>query len=196
MKVYGTSVSGNCYKIKLLLHILKIPYEWIETDTRKGETKTKEFLLKNPVGKVPLLELDSGEFLSESNAILYFLAKETNFFPNDLLDQSRILQWMFFEQYSHEPYIAVNRWLIHFQNKKDDPKIPSNHTKGLDALKIMDDHLAKNRFFGSERPSIADISLFAYTHVAEEGHFPLSNFPNLNSWLRRVREIPGFIPIY
>lgn len=196
MKVYGTSVSGNCYKIKLLLHVLKIPYEWIETDTRKGETKTQEFLLKNPVGKVPLLELESGEFLSESNAILYFLAKGTDFFPDDLLAQSRILQWMFFEQYSHEPYIAVNRWLIHFQNKKDDPKIPSNHIKGLDALKIMNDHLAKNQFFGSENLSIADIALFAYTHVAEEGHFPLFDFSNLSSWISRVKEIPDFIPIY
>lgn len=196
MKVYGTSVSGNCYKIKLLLHLLKIPYEWIEIDTRKGETKTREFLLKNPVGKVPLLELDSGEFLSESNAILYFLAKETRFFPNDHFVQSKILQWMFFEQYSHEPYIAVNRWLIHFQNKKDDPKIPGNHTKGLEALRIMDEHLTKNRFFGSEEPSIADISLFAYTHVAEEGHFPLSDFPNLSSWIRKIRAIPDFIPIY
>ncbi|PJZ77617.1 glutathione S-transferase family protein [Leptospira neocaledonica] len=196
MRVYGTSVSGNCYKIKLFLQLLKIPYEWIETDTRKGESRTQEFLLKNPVGKVPLLELDSGEFLSESNAILYFLAKGTNFFPNDLLVQSRIFQWMFFEQYSHEPYIAVNRWLIHFQNKKDDPKISGNHIKGLDALRIMDDHLAKNQFFGSEEPSIADISLFAYTHVAEEGHFPLSDFHNLSFWIRRVREIPDFIPIY
>lgn len=196
MKVYGTSVSGNCYKIKLLLHLLKIPYEWIETDTRKGETRTPEFLLKNPVGKVPLLELDSGDFLSESNAILYFLANESSFFPEDLLVQSRILQWMFFEQYSHEPYIAVNRWLIHFQNKKDDPRIPGNHTKGLEALKIMDDHLVKNQYFGFEQPSIADISLFVYTHVAEEGHFPVSDFPNLCSWIKRVRELRDFIPIY
>ncbi|PJZ25856.1 glutathione S-transferase [Leptospira hartskeerlii] len=196
MKVYGTSVSGNCYKVKLLLHVLKKPYEWIEINIRNGETKTQEFLVKNPVGKVPVLELDSGEFLSESNAILYFLANGTSFFPNELLIQSRILQWMFFEQYSHEPYIAVNRSLIRLQNKKDDPRISANLPKGLDALRIMDDHLAKNGFFGSEEPSIADISLFAYTHVAEEGHFPLNDFPNIISWIKRVKEIPDFIPIY
>ncbi|EIE02680.1 glutathione S-transferase family protein [Leptospira licerasiae] len=196
MKVYGTSVSGNCYKIKLLLHLLKIPYEWIEINVRNGETKTKEFLLKNPVGKVPLLELDSGEFLSESNAILYFLANKTDFFPNDLLIQSRILQWMFFEQYSHEPYIAVNRSLIRLQNKKDDPRISENLPKGMNALRIMDDYLAKNQFFGSKEPSIADISLFAYTHVAEEGQFSLADFPNIISWIERIKKIPNFIPIY
>ncbi|MDV6236468.1 glutathione S-transferase family protein [Leptospira ellisii] len=190
--VYGMSLSGNCHKVKTILELLGSQYRWIEIDTRKGETKTAEFLKLNPNGKIPVLELEDGVRIPESNAILYYLARDTDFFSENLLEQTRILEWMFFEQYSHEPYIAVNRWLLRYTKTENEtsPLILTNREKGNKALTVMEAHLGNRSFFVGERLTIADICLYAYTHVAEEGGFSFDDFPNVRKWLRNVRDYP------
>ncbi|TGN19032.1 glutathione S-transferase family protein [Leptospira idonii] len=196
MKIYGMKASGNCYKIQLLSHLLNLPYEWIETDGRKGETKTPAFLEKNPNGKVPIIELKNGEILKESNAILFYLAEGSEYSSKDLWEKAKILEWMFFEQYSHEPYIATNRWIIKYLGKKEEQKqkIAENHPKGVHALQIMESHLKTNDWFVGNRFTIADIALFAYTHKAEEGEYDLKNFPRILEWIQRVSSVKGFVP--
>ncbi|TGK33747.1 glutathione S-transferase family protein [Leptospira gomenensis] len=195
--VYGTTLSGNCHKVKTLLELLGWSYLWIEVDTRKGETKTEEFLKLNPNGKIPVLELEDKTRIPESNAILYYLARDTDFFSRDLLEQTRILEWMFFEQYSHEPYIAVNRWLLKYAKTENEtsPLISANREKGNKALSVMETHLRNRSYFVGERLTIADICLYAYTHVAEEGGFSFDDFPNVRKWLRNVAAYPKLISI-
>ncbi|WP_411821654.1 glutathione S-transferase family protein [Leptospira sp. 'Mane'] len=197
IKVYGMKISGNCYKVQLICELLKIEYEWIETDGRKNETKSPSFLLKNPNGRVPIIELENGNILRESNAILYYLAEGSIYFGKDKWEEAQILEWMFFEQYSHEPYIATNRWIIRFLNQKDEKKerIAENHTKGLHALQIMENHLAKNFWFACNRFTIADLALFAYTHKADQGDYNLSEFPSIRNWISRIQSIADFAPM-
>ncbi len=187
---------GNGYKIRLMLNHLQIAYERVELNIVEGETRTPEFLAKNPIGRIPTLELDDGTCLAESDAILFYLARDTDYLPADRLGQSQVLQWMFFEQYCHEPYIAVVRFW-HFSGRAEamQAEIPARTERGYQALGVMEQHLAANDFFVGGRYSIADIALYAYTHVAEEGRFDLARFPAILAWLDRVKSQPRHIPI-
>ncbi len=193
--VYGMKSSGNCYKVQLLLEQLQRPYRWIETDSARGETRTAEFLAKNANGKVPLLELDDGRRLSESNAILNFLADGTPYLPADAWLRAQVLQWMFFEQYSHEPYVAVarfiRRWLPADHPRRAD--LPRLIERGAQALDVMERHLAGSDFLVDDQYTIADIALFAYTHCAADGGFDLTVYPAVCAWLARVQTQPRFV---
>jgi glutathione S-transferase len=196
MRLYDYLPSGNGYKVRLLLHQLTIPFERVEMNIVRGETRTPEFLAKNPNGRIPLLELDDGSHLAESNAILCYLADGTPFLPSDRLERARVLQWMFFEQYSHEPNIATVRFWYHTEltdERRD--LLPGKRALGEAALGVMDGHLRTRRFFVGEAYSVADIALYAYTHVADEGGFDLEPYPAVRAWLERVRAQPGHVPI-
>ena len=196
--LYGLTESGNCYKVKLLMQQLSIPYQWREVDIFNDETKTESYLQMNPVGEVPLLDLGDGNYLAQSNAILYFLAKDSDYFFNDTLTAAQVLQWMFFEQYTHEPYIAVARKIVKLlpSNHPDRVKLPELEKAGYHALNIMEQHLAKKDFFVNDQYSIADISLFAYTHVANEGGFDLQRYPAILRWIANVKGQPGYVDMY
>jgi glutathione S-transferase len=195
MKLYNVSYSGNSYKVRLLLAHLGIPCEIVDVDILKGESRTSEFLKINPNGCTPVLD-DNGFILAESNAILAYLARGTKYLPEEQKAFGLIFQWMFFEQYSHEPYIATSRFWL--QHKPDSPErtalLASKRDGGWAALKIMEDHLTKNDFFVGNY-SIADIALFAYTHVSHEGGLPLEDFPKIRAWIERVNAQPAFIPM-
>ena len=195
--VFGMSDSGNCYKVRLALEQLSLPYRWVEVDTRRGETRTPQFLAMNPNGKVPTLKLEDGSFLAESNAILNYLADGSPLLPADRLGRARVLQWMFFEQYSHEPYVAVARAILRYQ-PPDSPRraeLPRLLERGNQALSVMDRHLEREAFFAAELYSIADIALYAYTHCAADGGFDLSAYPAIGRWLERVRSQPRHVPM-
>jgi glutathione S-transferase len=177
---------------------LDIPFERIEYDIDKRETRTSEYLGKNPNGCIPVLETEAGEFLPESTAILFYLANGTRFLPEDKFDRARVLQWMFFEQYSHEPNVATPRfWITHHVEITDERRaaLEQKRELGYAALGVMDVHLKSRDFFVGDSYSIADIALYAYTHVADEGDFDLSGFPEVLAWLERVTMQPGHIPI-
>ncbi len=197
LTLYDYLDSGNGHKIRLLLSQLEKPCRLIECDIMKGETRTPEFLARNPNGRIPTLQLEEGTFLAESGAILWYLAEGTPFVPSDRLGRAQVLQWMFFEQYSHEPYVATSRFIVrHFP--ADSPRraeLPDRMKRGYDALAVMEKHLATHRFFVGERYTIADIALYAYTHVADQGNFDLSRFPNVIAWLGRVKDQPKYVPI-
>lgn len=189
--------SGNGYKCRLLLRQLGIPYQRVEHDILAGETRTPAFLAKNPNGRVPALELEGGTVLAESNAIMFYLAEGTPFLPEGRLERAQALQWLFFEQYSHEPYIAVARFIHHFL-PEDHPRraeLPRLLERGHAALAVMEGHLARRPFFVADRYTIADIGLYAYTHVAGEGGFDLEPYPAVRAWLARVASQPGHIAI-
>ena len=197
MRLYDYLPSGNGYKVRLLLRQLRMPFELIEVDILAGASRTPEFLGKNPNGRIPVLEVQAGVFLAESNAILAYLADDTPFLPRDRLERARVFQWMFFEQYSHEPNIATVRfWLTHLGlNDERRAQLEQKRTLGYAALGVMEGHLASREFFVGDCYSIADIALYAYTHVADEGGFDLSRFPAVLGWLERVRRQPGHVPI-
>ena len=195
--VHGKSDSGNCYKVRLALEQLGLAYRWVEVDSTKGETQSAAFLAKNPNGKVPTLELEDGAFLPESNAILHYLAEGTPLLPKDRLGRARALQWMFFEQYSHEPYVAVARFICYYL-PPDSPRraeLPRLQERGYQALGVMEQHLGKAPFFAGAAYSIADIALFAYTHCAADGGFDLAAYPAVSAWVERVRRQPRFVPL-
>jgi glutathione S-transferase len=195
MKLYNVAYSGNSYKVRLLLAQLGLACDMIELDILKGESRTPEFLRLNPNGRTPLLD-DEGFILAESNAILAYLARGTRFLPNDRERWALVFQWMFFEQYSHEPYIATSRFLL--QHRPDSPEraaaVAVRRDGGWAALKVMEGHLSRNMFFVGDY-SVADIALFAYTHLSHEGAFPLDDFPKIRAWIERVKRQPRFIPI-
>jgi len=195
MRVYGMSTSGNCHKVRMTLEALGLAYEWTETDTVRGDTRSAQFLTMNPNGKAPVLEIELGNYLPESNAILCYLAEGTPLLPAERLPRARVMQWLFFEQYSHEPYIAVARFLRRFHPDPASQKTlaDSKMAGGYRALEVMDQHLTGKTFFVGERYSIADIALFAYTHVANEGGFDLGRFPAVQAWLTRVQAQPGYV---
>jgi len=196
LTLYDFMGSGNGYKVRLLLAQLGLEYTLVERDILKGETRTPEFLAKNPNGRIPTLQLEDGTHLAESDAILWYLAEGTRFAPETRLERAQTLQWMFFEQYSHEPYIAVARFWKHFFTKltpQQELELPSRMEKGYAALGVMERHLAGHRFFVGDRYGIADIALYGYTHVAGEGDFNLDNFPQVNAWLARVAAEPGHV---
>ncbi len=195
MRVYGDIQSGNCYKIKLLAALLDITHEWVHVDILAGQTQTGDFLAKNPNGKIPLLELDDGRYLSESNAILNYLATDTAFLPQDLFLRAQVLQWQFFEQYSHEPYVAVARFIAKYLGLPDDRRdeYQAKQAGGHKALAVMESRLSVHPYLVGSHLSIADISLYGYTHVAHEGGFDLAVYPGIQAWLQRVRAQPGYV---
>ena len=200
LRLYGMTGSGNCYKPALLMRQLGMPFEWVEVDILKGGSRTPEFLARNPNGKVPLLEItDGGETraLAESNAMLCYLAEGTPFLPEDRWPRAQVLQWLFFEQYSHEPYIATVRFWVKYLRKQDEwkEKIAEASKKGHAALAVMEQQLAKTPFLAGPRYTIADIALYAYTHVAHEGNDSLQPYPALRGWLARVEAQPDFVPM-
>lgn len=193
--VYGMATSGNCYKVQLLLEQLQLPYRWVEVNSAAGETRKPEFLARNANGKVPLLELDSGPCLAESNAILCYLSEGSALLPSDRWQKALVLQWLFFEQYSHEPCIAVARFICRWL-APDHPRraeLPRLHERGYQALAIMEQQLAQTAFMAGAEYSIADIALYAYTHAASDGGFDLTAYPNLRHWLARVAAQPGHV---
>ncbi len=194
-RLYGMSGSGNCYKPKLLLTQLHVPFAWIEKDTRKGETRTPDYLAMNANGKVPLLEIAPGQYLAESNAMLCYLAEDTPSLPQDRWQRAQVMQWLFFEQYSHEPYIAVARFIMKYLPPEHERRLelPRLHERGHQALAVMEQHLIRHVFFVGEHYTIADIALYAYTHVAQEGGFDLSRYPAVSKWLENIRSQPGHI---
>jgi glutathione S-transferase len=197
LRLHDYANSGNGYKLRLLLTLLGRPFERIEYDIDRGETRTPEFLRKNLNGRVPVLELEDGRFLAESNAILVYLAEGTRFLPEDRYERALALQWMFFEQYSHEPNIATLRyWITHrLLDEERRAMLESKRRQGYAALEVMEKHLDERRYFVAERYSAADIALYAYTHVAEEGEFSLAGYPAVRQWLDRVASEPGHVPI-
>ena len=197
ISVHGMSTSGNCHKIRLLLEQLGRAYRWIETDSANGATRTPEYLAKNPNGRVPMLELEDGRLLVESNAILCYLAEGSDYLPADQWQRAQALSWMFFEQYSHEPYIAVARF-IRGWTPLDSPRradLPRLMERGEQALAVMEKHLQSAPWFTGPAYGVADIALFAYTDCAADGGFDLSRFPLVSRWLARVRETAGFVPM-
>ena len=196
--VYGFSVSGNCHKVRLLLEQLGRDYRWVEVDSSAGQTRTPEFLAKNPNGKVPIIELDDGRVLAESNAILCWLAEGTPYLPADAWQRAQALGWMFFEQYSHEPYVAVARFVCGW-TPPDSPRraeLPRLREGAHRALAVMERGLSAQRWFSGDDYGIADIALFAYTDVAGHGGIDLAPYPAVRDWLARVRATPGFVPMH
>lgn len=194
--LFSMQNSGNCYKLRLAMAQLRIPFQIHEVDILKGETRTPEFLAINPNGKVPALKLETGEILSESNAILFFLAEGTQLLPDNRFCKAEMLQWMFFEQYSHEPYIAVARFWLKL--KKGGRELQANMLddwweRGYQALGVMERHLETHDFFAANQYSIADIALYAYTHVAEDGEFEFTDFPRIRTWMERVQKQPDHV---
>jgi glutathione S-transferase len=198
LRLYDYADSGNGYKVRLLLHQLGQPFELIEVDILRGETRSEEFLRMNPNGRVPLLALEDGRYLAESDAILFYLAEGTPLLPDERLERAQVLQWMFFEQYSHEPNIATARfWLRHFDPPDEQRRVllEQKRAAGHAALSVMEAHLRARPFFVGGRYSIADIALYAYTHVADQGGFHLGGYPAVRAWLERVRGQPGHVPM-
>jgi glutathione S-transferase len=198
LRLHDNHSSGNAYKVRLLLGLLGIPFERIAYDIDRAETRTPEFLAKNPNGRIPLLEIAPGRYLAESNAILFYLAEGTRFIPEDRVARGEMLQWMFFEQYNHEPNIATIRfWITHHVPMTEfrTVALPVKRADGIAALRVMERHLATRDWFAGVAYSIADIALYAYTHVAGEGGFDLAPFPAINRWLARVAAEPGHVRI-
>jgi glutathione S-transferase len=189
--------SGNCYKVQLLLEQLGLGYRWIDVDSTAGQTRTAEYLARNPNGKVPLLEVEPGRWLPESNAILCYLAEGTPLWPADRWTRAQVLQWMFFEQYSHEPYVAVARYIRKWlpADHARQAELPRLLERGAQALSVMERQLATTPFIAGASYSVADIALFAYTHAAGDGGFGLAQYPAIGAWLERVRTQPGFVPM-
>src|SRR5580692_7706491 len=195
LTLYDYLDSGNGFKIRLLLSQLLLQYRWVERDIMAGETRTPDFLARNPNGRIPVIETDDGVCLAESNAILFYLAEGTQFLPQNPMLRAQVLQWMFFEQYSHEPYVATPRF-IKKHLPEDSPRrteLPTRLEQGRAALAVMEAHLATRHYFVAERYTIADIALYAYTHVAPEAGLELGPYPHLRAWLARVGAEPGHV---
>jgi len=197
--LHQMQTSGNCYKVRLTARRLGIELVLRDYGLHDGATRKPDFLAKNPNGRVPLLEFDDGRTLPESGAILWYLSEDTMLLPPDRWGRAEVLQWMFFEQYSHEPYIAVARFWLSFAPKEELEKrrhlVPEWRAKGNAALGVMQTHLAHHDWFAGARYSIADIALYAYTHCAADGGFDLGAYPAVRAWLRRVASEPGHIPL-
>jgi glutathione S-transferase len=195
MKIYGDIYSGNCYKLKLMCALLALEHDWIPVDILRGETRSDSFLALNPNGQIPVCVTDDDAVLTESNAILFYLAQGSDYWPPGKLSQTRVLEWQCFEQYSHEPTIAVARYIKVYQHMPDS-RMDEYKTRlkgGYRALDLMEAHLSERHFLVDERCSIAEISLFAYTHVAHEGGFDLSAYPMINGWIARIKSLPGYV---
>jgi glutathione S-transferase len=197
LTLYDYLPSGNGYKVRLLLSQLGKPFKLVERDIQQGETRTLEFLAMNPNGRIPVLRLEDGRYLSESDAILFYLAEGTPFLPQDRFDRADVLRWMFFEQYSHEPYVAVARAWVHVFGITPEraARLQEKMDGGYAALGVMENHLGPRGWFVGDRYTIADIALYAYTHVAPQGGFDLAPYPAIRAWLARVAAQPGHVPM-
>jgi glutathione S-transferase len=195
-RLYDFLPSGNGYKVRLLLTQLGLAFERVEVNILRGETRTPAFLAKNPNGRIPVLEVAEGRWLAESNAILGYLSEGTAFLPADPWLKAQVWQWLFFEQYSHEPFIATSRfWLSHGMAKQHQQELAAKQAPGYAALGVLEQRLTHQSFLVGDGYTIADIALFAYTHVAAEGNFDLSRFPAILAWIARVQAQPAYIPI-
>ena len=188
MKIYGDSISGNCLKVKWVADLLAVPYEWIETSVLVGASRTPEYLAMNPAGQVPAVILDDGRPLAQSNAIIMHLAEGSDLVPADPYDRARMLEWMFWEQYSHEPYIAVARFQVRYQGKPVADLEPRLVERGKAALQRMEDGLATSPFLVGASATLADVALVAYTREAHDGGFDLAGYPRVQAWVARVEE--------
>jgi glutathione S-transferase len=186
LRVYGDSVSGNCLKVKWVLDRLGVPYAWEEVDVLGGRTRTPEFLALNPAGQVPLVVFPDGRALAQSNAIIFHFAEGSDLIPPDGYARARMLEWMFWEQYSHEPYVAVRRFQLHYLKRPADTLDPKLYERGSAALARMETALEKTPFLVDDRVSLADVALVAYTRVAHEGGFDLVGYPQVKAWVARV----------
>jgi glutathione S-transferase len=198
LTLYSMQRSGNSYKVRLALAHLGVPYRLVEVDILKGESRTPEFLAKNPNGQVPLLEVAPGRYLAESNAILWHLVSGTPLRPADRIDRARALQWMFFEQHSLEPNIgAAYFWLTLVKGGRElqQHALEDWMEEGYRALGVMENHLKQNRYFAADRYTVADIALYAYTHLAHECDFDIESFPAIRAWLDRVASEPSHVPM-
>ena len=195
LTLHGDHRSGNCYKIELALAQLGLDYRFVAIDVLRGQSRTPEFLAKNANGKIPLLELDDGRCLAESNAILCYLADGTPLWPSERYARAQVLQWLFFEQYSHEPYIATARFIVQYLGRPPEraADLAAKMAPGHRALAVMEQRLSSQPFLCGADYTIADIALYAYTHVADEGDFDLTPFPAICAWLQRVREQPDHV---
>lgn len=196
-RLYDDPCSGNGYKVRLLLTLLGEPFDYVAMDIDKGETRTPEFLKVNPNGRIPVLEVTPGDHLAESNAILCYLGEDTRYVPEGRRERAGVMQWLFFEQYSHEPNVATARyWITHnLMTAEREPLLEQKHRLGYAALDVMEGELTQRPFMVGNVPSIADIALYAYTHVAEEGGFDLSPYAAIGVWLEKMRALPGYVPI-
>lgn len=191
LTIYGDSISGNCLKIKFVCDRLSIPYRWVETSVIRAETRTPEFLKLNPAGQVPVVAWDDGRVLSQSDAIIFHLAEGSALIPTDAFERAQMLQWMFWEQYSHETAIAVRRFHLTYLKKPEHEIDPALMPKGERVLGVMNDHLASRRYFVGEKLTLADIALVAYTRWAHEGGFDLARHPHVRDWVRRIEKDLG-----
>ncbi|RTL48427.1 MAG: glutathione S-transferase family protein [Bradyrhizobiaceae bacterium] len=197
-KLYSMQRSGNSYKVRLALALIGEPYQAIEIDILRGESRTPEFLAMNPSGQVPLLEVADGRYLAESNAILWYVTVGTPLAPEDRIDRAQALQWMFFEQHALEPSVgAAYFWLALVRGGRDlqTHALEDWMERGYGALQVMENHLKTHDYFAAGRLTLADIALYGYTHVADQCDFDLSGFPSIRAWLRRVEAEPGFVPM-
>ncbi|MGR2738501.1 glutathione S-transferase family protein [Billgrantia sp. Q4P2] len=192
MKIYGDTQSGNCYKIKLKCSLLGKEYEWVHTDILAGDVSKDSYLRKNPCGKIPLLELSDGRTLSESNAIINYLAFKSHLLPTDQFDFAKVEQWQFFKQYSHETYIAMARFIAKYFGLPDNlkEKYEAKQAGGHKSLSVMEKQLATTPFLIGDSITTADISLYAYTHVAPEGGFDLTPYPTIMKWIEKIKSLP------
>lgn len=195
LTLYDYLPSGNSYKVRWLLSYLGRSYRHIGVDIHKGETQSPEFLDKNPAGQIPLLITEDGRALAESNAIMIYLGEGSDLIPADKFDRAKMFQWMFFEQYKHEPAIAVARFIRHYAMDTREAELPNLMTRGNVALGIMETHLSGQDWFACSARSLADIALYAYTHVANEGGFNLREYPAVSDWLARFADHPAHILI-
>ena len=186
MKIYGDSISGNCLKVKWVADLLGLAYAWIETDIMKAESRTPAFLAMNPAGQVPLAILDDGRPLAQSNAIIFHLAEGSALIPADAYDRAKMLEWMFWEQYSHEPYVAVARFQVRYLGKPVSELEPRLVERGNGALQRLEDGLADTPFLVGASVSLADVALVAYTRMAGDGGFDLAKYPRVQAWIGRV----------
>lgn len=188
MKIYGDSISGNCLKVKWVANSLGVSYDWIETDILAGQSRTPDYLAMHPAGQVPAVVLDDGRPLAQSNAIILYLAEGSALIPADAYDRARMLEWMFWEQYSHEPYVAVARFQVAYLGKAVADLEPRIVERGKGALQRLDDGLAQGPFLVGSTLSLADVALVAYTRVAHEGGFDLAGYPRVQAWVARVEQ--------
>jgi glutathione S-transferase len=193
--LYDNAISGNCYKVRLLFSLLGLEYERREVSVIDRSNRAELLGELNPGLRVPTLVLDDGRPLAESDAILVYFAEGTEYLPEDRYERAQVLQWMFFEQYSHEPNIAVLRFWAHAEIKPDPREALGKFNGGLAALEAMERHLAGREFFDGTGPTVADLALYAYTHVADEGGFELDRFEAIGAWLERIRALPGYVAI-
>ena len=197
MRLYNSQLSGNCWKVRQILALRGIDYEWVEVDVFDRSNRPELLGGKNPALRVPTLELDDGEHLAESNAILWYFGDGSPYVPDDPLERARVLQWMFFEQYEVEPSIAVARFWITLLGERDRyvAELESKRRAGNRALAALDAHLDGREWLVGDAFTVADISVYAYTHLAEEGDFDLGEYPNVRAWIERVAAVPGHVPL-